>query len=95
MQLPAYDGGFPLVDLDHIAQRCHPDRVGAVEGHLVEQLLAAGAEHVALGWQDTDLAIAAWTWASAEVRSVVSLAVADVLSLLSQLSTRVRRSKSR
>jgi hypothetical protein len=39
-------GDLPVVDLYEIAQGLHPDRVGLIEPHLVQERLAFGAEDV-------------------------------------------------
>ena len=53
--LPGDQGQFPLVELEQVAEGLHPDGIGALEGHLVQQGLARGAEHGAVCGQDPGL----------------------------------------
>jgi hypothetical protein len=72
------DVDLVVEDLDQVAQRVDPVAVGLVEGHLLQQHLAPGAEHVvqlgeyaALGHHGVDLGLGQ---ALAEVRRATSLA---------------------
>ena len=52
MDLPFEHVDLPVVDLHQVADRLDTDGVGPPKGHLVEQDLAAGSEHVAQSGQD-------------------------------------------
>jgi hypothetical protein len=46
------DGQLARIDVEQLAQRRHPQRTRPLEGHLIQQRLAAGPEHVIEGGQD-------------------------------------------
>jgi hypothetical protein len=56
MDLPLHQGHLPVVELDEVPQRLHPQGVGGLEAELVEEAPATGAEEVIEGRNHSGLA---------------------------------------